>query len=105
MSGLYSNAGRAAPILRNPGCVVSHNCGSVSLFTGTLPQASPGIGFCLTRQPSASPIVCFIKRSKLCAHEEFDSDLAPLSTPELHIKILQRTALEKQDQVEQDQQY
>src|SRR6478672_1631446 len=78
MSGLYSNAGRAVPILRNLGCVVSHNWSSVSLFTGTLPQASPGIGFCLTRQPSASPIVCFIKRSKLCAHEEFDSDLAPL---------------------------
>src|SRR6476660_1911551 len=66
MSGLYGNADRVAPILRNPGCVVSHNCTSVSLFTGTLllKQPSPGIGFCLTRQPSASPIVCFIKQSR-----------------------------------------
>jgi hypothetical protein len=55
------------------------------------------------RQPD-----CVFHKTKqaLCAHEEFDSDLAPnLSTPGLHIKILQRTALEKQDQVERDQQY
>ena len=33
-----------------------------------LEQLSPGIGFCLTRQPSASPIVRFIKQREVLAH-------------------------------------
>src|SRR6478736_3553765 len=80
MSGLYSNAGRAVPILRNLGCVASHNCRSLSLFTGTLllKQPSPGIGFCLTRQPSASPIVCFIKQSRFQRTRRVSIQILPL---------------------------
>ena len=83
--------------------VAAFLCSQETLLLG---QPSPGIGFCLTRQPSASPIVCFINKGGSCAYEEFDADFAPnLSTPGRHIKILERTALEKQDHVEQDQRY
>ena len=81
----------AAPLPYCATLVVLFNttCGaSLPDETLLLGQSSPGIGFYLTRQSSAIPIVCFIKQSMFCAHEEFDFDSAPnLSTPGLHINF------------------
>jgi hypothetical protein len=63
----------------------------VSLYRGNVArQSSRVIGFCLIRQSSASPIVCFHQSKQVLGHtKSSDSDFAPgLFAAGLHIKIL-----------------